>query len=404
MSLQKSKTRFGAVVMKRWSHKLNRIIARTTAVFLAFMAIFAYNTNNAKAESVDVSATSAIVLEASTGRILYEKNAHEKMPMASTTKVMTALVALDYGNLSDVVTVSKNASGVEGSSIWLSAGEKMTLSDMLYGLMLASGNDAAVAIAEHVGGSLDGFVELMNKKAQEIGAYNTHFANPNGLPAEGHYTTAFDLALICARAMQNENFCEIVKTQYKTLPWEGHEWDRVVKNKNKILWNYEGGNGIKTGYTKEAGKCLTAAAQRDSMQLVSVVLSAPDMFNDCMALMDYGFKNYNNRVIMEAGEYIGDVTVEDGMEDRFSVYTDKDIMYPLTDIEYEQIKRRVNLEEKVKAPVSMGQLVGTIDLWLGENRLYSVELKSAYQIGENSYEFNLNRLLKFWMNGRMLDM
>lgn len=404
MSLQKSKTRFGAVVMKRWSHKLNRIIARTTAVFLAFMAIFAYNTNNAKAESVDVSAASAIVLEASTGRVLYEKNAHEKMPMASTTKVMTALVALDYGNLSDVVTVSKNASGVEGSSIWLSAGEKMTLSDMLYGLMLASGNDAAVAIAEHVGGSLDGFVELMNKKAQEIGAYNTHFANPNGLPAEGHYTTAFDLALICARAMQNENFCEIVKTQYKTLPWEGHEWDRVVKNKNKILWNYEGGNGIKTGYTKEAGKCLTAAAQRDSMQLVSVVLSAPDMFNDCMALMDYGFKNYNNRVIMEAGEYIGDVTVEDGTEDRFSVYTDKDIMYPLTDIEYEQIKRRVNLEEKVKAPVSMGQLVGTIDLWLGENRLYSVELKSAYQIGENSYEFNLNRLLKFWMNGRMLDM
>lgn len=404
MLLQKSKTRFGAVVMKRWSRKLNRIIARTAAVFLAFMAIFAYNTNNAKAESVNVSAASAIVLEASTGRILYEKNAHEKMPMASTTKVMTALVALDYGNLNDVVTVSKNASGVEGSSIWLSAGEKMTLSDMLYGLMLASGNDAAVAIAEHVGGSLDGFVELMNKKAQEIGAYNTHFVNPNGLPAEGHYTTAFDLALICARAMQNENFCEIVKTQYKTLPWEGHEWDRVVKNKNKILWNYEGGNGIKTGYTKEAGKCLTAAAQRDSMQLVSVVLSAPDMFNDCMALMDYGFKNYNNRVIMEAGEYIGDVTVEDGTEDRFSVYTDKDIMYPLTDTEYEQIKRRVHLEEKVKAPVSMGQLVGTIDLWLGENRLYSVELKAAYQIGENSYEFNLNRLLKFWMNGRMLDM
>ena len=404
MSLQKSKTRFGAVVMKRWSHKLNRIIARTTAVFLAFMAIFAYNTNNAKAESVDVSATSAIVLEASTGRILYEKNAHEKMPMASTTKVMTALVALDYGNLSDIVTVSKNASGVEGSSIWLSAGEKMTLSDMLYGLMLASGNDAAVAIAEHVGGSLDGFVELMNKKAQEIGAYNTHFANPNGLPAEGHYTTAFDLALICARAMQNENFCEIVKTQYKTLPWEGHEWDRVVKNKNKILWNYEGGNGIKTGYTKEAGKCLTAAAQRDSMQLVSVVLSAPDMFNDCMALMDYGFKNYNNRVIMETGEYIGDVAVEDGTEDSFSVYTDKDIIYPLTDTEYEQIKRRVHLEEMVKAPVSMGQLVGTIDLWLGENRLYSVELKSVYQIGENSYEYNLNRLLKFWMNGRMLVM
>lgn len=383
---------------------MKRIIARTTAVLLAFAAIFAYNTHSASAEGVDVTAASAIVLEASTGRVLYEKDAHKKMPMASTTKVMTAIVALEYGNTNDVVTVSKNASGVEGSSIWLSVGEKMTLSDMLYGLMLASGNDAAVAIAEHVGGSLDGFVELMNKKAQEIGAYDTHFANPNGLPAEEHYTTAYDLAMICAHAMQNEQFCEIVKTQYKTLPWQGHEWDRVVKNKNKILWNYEGGNGIKTGYTKEAGRCLTAAAQRDDMQLVSVVLCAPDMFNDCMTLMDYGFENYKNRVIMETDELVGDVAVEEGMEDSFSVYTDKDIMYPLTDAEYEQIKRSVHLEEKVKAPVNKGQLVGTIDLWLGENKLYSVELKSAYQIGENSYEFNLNRLLKFWMNMRMLDM
>jgi len=383
---------------------LKRIIARITAVLLAFTAIFAYNTHDAKAEGVDVSAPSAVVMEASTGRVLFEKDAHVKMPMASTTKVMTAIVALEYGNPNDVVTVSQNASGIEGSSIWLSVGEKMTLSDMLYGLMLASGNDAAVAIAEHVGGSLDGFVDLMNKKAQDIGAYNTHFANPNGLPADGHYTTAYDLALICAYAMQNENFREIVKTQYKTLPWEGHEWDRVVKNKNKILWNYEGGNGIKTGYTKEAGRCLTAAAQRDGMQLVSVVLCAPDMFGDCMALMDYGFNNYKNRVIMETGELVGEVAVEEGMEESFSVYTDKDIMYPMTDAEYEQIKRSVHLEEKIKAPVSKGQLVGTIDLWLGENRLYSVELKSDYQIGENSYEFNLNRLLKFWTNLRMLDM
>ncbi len=383
---------------------MKRTIARVAAVLLAFTAIFAYNTHNAKAEGVDVSAASAIVLEASTGRVLYEKDAHEKMPMASTTKVMTALVALEYGNPGDVVTVSKNASGVEGSSIWLSVGEKMTLSDMLYGLMLASGNDAAVAIAEHVGGSLDGFVALMNKKAQEIGAYDTHFANPNGLPAEDHYTTAYDLALVCAYAMQNEYFSEIVKTQYKTLPWEGHEWDRVVKNKNKILWNYEGGNGIKTGYTKEAGRCLTAAAQRDGMQLVSVVLCAPNMFNDCMTLMDHGFENYKNRVIMEKGEFIGEVAVEDGIEDSFSVYTDKDIVYPLTDAEYEQIKRSVHLEEKVKAPVNKGQCVGTIDLWLGENRLNSIELKSACKIGENSYNFNLNKLLKYWTNSRMLDM
>ncbi len=393
-----------AVMKKEWNSQLKHYVARITAVLLLFSAVFAYNTHNARAEGVDVSANAAVVMEATTGRVLYEKNAHEKMPMASTTKVMTALVALEYGNLNDIVTVSKNASGVEGSSIWLSVGEKMSLSDMLYGLMLASGNDAAVAIAEHVGGSVDAFVEMMNKKAQEIGAYDTHFMNPNGLPVEGHYTTAFDLALISAYAMRNPAFCEIVKTQYKTLPWEGHEWDRVVKNKNKILWNYEGGNGIKTGFTKEAGRCLTAAAQRENMQLVSVVLSAPNMFEDCMALMDYGFENYQNKVIVQQGELIGDVAVVEGMQDSFPVYTDTDISYPLTDEEYGQIQKTVHLEEKVEAPVSKGLVVGTVDLWLGEQRLCSVELKSACQIGENSYPYNLNRLLKYWTKAWIPDM
>lgn len=383
---------------------MKRNIARIAAVLLLFSAVFAYNTHNARAEGVDVSANAAVVMEANTGRVLFEKNAHDKMPMASTTKVMTALVALEYGNPSDVVTVSQNASGVEGSSIWLSVGEKMPLSDMLYGLMLASGNDAAVAIAEHVGGSVDAFVDMMNKKAQEIGAYDTHFMNPNGLPVEGHYTTAYDLALISAYAMRNPSFCEIVKTQYKTLPWEGHEWDRVVKNKNKILWNYEGGNGIKTGFTKEAGRCLAAAAQRDNMQLVSVVLSAPNMFEDCMALMDYGFENYENKVIVQQGELIGDVAVVEGMQDSFSVYTDKEISYPLTEEEYGQIQKTVHLEEKVEAPVSKGQVVGSVDLWLGEQRLCSVDLKSTSQIGENSYPYNLNKLLKFWTKAWILDM
>ncbi len=383
---------------------MKRYLARFTAVLLLISAVFAYNTPSARAEGVQISANAAVVLEAGTGRVLYEKNAHEKMPMASTTKVMTALVAIEYGNLNDVVTVSSNASGIEGSSIWLSAGEKMTLSDMLYGLMLASGNDAAVAIAEHIGGSVDAFADMMNKKAQEIGAYDTHFSNPNGLPVKDHYTTAYDLALISAYAMRNPAFCEIVKTQYKTLPWEGHEWDRVVKNKNKILWNYEGGNGIKTGFTKEAGRCLAAAAQRDGMQLVSVVLSAPNMFEDCMALMDYGFHNYKNRVIVKEGEFIGDVAVTDGMQDSFPVYTGSDISYPLTDEEYGQIQKTVNLEQQVAAPVNKGQVVGSVALWLGEQRLCSVELQATCQVGENSYPYQLNRLLKSWTKTWVPDM
>lgn len=367
------------------------------AVLIAFCFALGYNVKESKAE-VGVTAKSAILIEAATGRILFEQNAYEKMPMASTTKVMTALLALENCSLDDTVTVSQNASGIGGSSIWLSVGEHMPMSDMLFGLMLSSGNDAAIAIAEHVAGSTDEFVAMMNTKAKEIGAYNTNFVNPNGLPADEHYTTAYDLSLICAYAMRDPYFCEIVKTQYKTIPWEGHEWDRVVKNKNKLLWNYEGGNGIKTGYTDAAGKCLCAAAQRGGMQLISVVLNAPDMFNDCTRLLDFGFENYSLRTLVSDGSFVGDVSVAHGMEDNIKVYTQQDVVYPLTDDEYSRVQKKVYLEEEVDAPVNEGQLVGTVDIWLDGKRVYSANLTAPNDIGDNSYIYNLRRLLNLWIN------
>ena len=376
---------------------MKRSIPKLLAIIIAFCSIFAYNVNDTKAE-VGVSANSAILIEATTGRVLFEQNAYEKRPMASTTKVMTAILALENCDPDEMVVVSQNASGVGGSSIWLSVGEHMPLSDMLFGLMLSSGNDAAIAIAEHVAGSVDEFVAMMNAKAQEIGAYNTHFVNPNGLPADDHYTTAYDLAMICAYAMRNNYFCEIVKTQYKTIPWEGHEWDRVCKNKNKLLWNYEGGNGIKTGYTDAAGKCLCAAAKRDGMQLIAVVLDAPDMFNDCTRLLDYGFENYENRALMSSGEYVGDVSVNHGMEDGFTVYTDRDVVYPLTDEEYARVQKKIYIESTLDAPVAKGQLIGTIDIWLDGKRVYSTNLTAPKEIGNNSYLYNLQRLLEMWIN------
>ena len=382
---------------------MKKVILKTMAVLLAFVLIIAYNEDVARAEE-NVSARSAILIEATTGRVLYEQNAFEQLPMASTTKIMTAIVALENCDMDEMVVVGQNASGVEGSSIWLSVGETMSLSDMLFGLMLASGNDAAVAIAEHVGGTVEEFVQMMNDKANDIGAYNTCFANPNGLPVDGHYTTAYDLALISAYAMQNDYFCEIVKTEYKTIPWDGHEWDRVVKNKNKILWNYDGGNGIKTGYTKEAGRCLCAAANREGMQLVSVVLNAPDMFNDSMNLLDRGFKQYANRLILEGGQFISDIVVEQGTEESFPVYTQKDIYYPLTSEEYERIEKRIYVEDILTAPVAQGQEVGYVDIWLGDNKIYSDILTASNSIDENSYKFNLGKIFGDWINRRILDM
>lgn len=184
--------------------------------------------------------------------MLYEKNADVQLAMASTTKIMTALVVLENCSLDEVVTVAKEAQGVEGSSIYLSAGEKLTVEQLLLGLMMHSGNDAAVALAIHCGGSVDAFVEMMNQKAADIGADRTNFVNPNGLPAEGHYTTARDLALIAATALKNDDFARIVSTQKAVIPWDGKEWDRVLVNKNKMLSMYDGANGVKTGYTKAA--------------------------------------------------------------------------------------------------------------------------------------------------------
>lgn len=383
---------------------MKKSLYKITAVFLVIAAVFAYNIGVTNAEPVaelsgkkGVTAKSAILIEASTGRVLYEKNAFERMPMASTTKIMTAILAIENSNLSDTVVVSPKASDVGESSIWLAAGEKMTMSDMLFGLMLASGNDAAVAIAEHVAGSVDEFSQMMNAKAKEIGAYNTNFCNPNGLPIDDHYTTAYDLALISAYAMKNDFFKELVKTQYKTIPWEGHEYNRVVKNKNKLLWQYEGGNGIKTGYTKAAGKCLSAAAERDGMQLISIVLSAPDMFNDCVKLLDYGFKNYSSKLIQQAGEYIGDVNVNQGTEDNFQVYTQQDIYYPLTDEEFSKLEKRTYIEKILDAPVLEGQKVGYVDIWLGTNQIYSVALTAPDTIGENSYQYNVDKILERWL-------
>jgi len=382
---------------RRGGIALKKTIPKIIPLLVAFCFIFAYNVKDTKAD-VGVSARSAILIEASTGRVLFEQNAYEKRPMASTTKVMTAILALESCDLDETIVVSDNASGVGGSSIWLEVGERMALSDMLFGLMLSSGNDAAIAIAEHVAGSVDAFVQMMNDKAAEIGAYDTRFANPNGLPAENHYTTAFDLALICAYAMCNDYFCEVVKTQYKTIPWEGHEWDRVVKNKNKLLWNYDGGNGIKTGYTDAAGRCLCAGAKRDGMQLIAVVLSAPDMWADCTRLLDYGFDNYALRTLVSSGETIADVKVEHGMEDGFTVCAGQDVAYPLTDEEHARVQKKVYVAETMEAPVTEGQIVGTIDVWLDGKRVYSANLAAPKDIGDNSYLYNLRRLLELWID------
>ncbi len=324
-------------------------------IMVLFVCEFSYS------EKPLISAQSAILMDAQSKRVLLEYNPYVKLPMASTTKIMTALVALENGKLDDKVKIGKEAVGIEGSSIYLQEGEILTLEDLLYGLMLRSGNDAAMAIAYHIGGDLENFVKMMNKKAKEMGANSTNFANPHGLHQENHYTTAYDLALITAEAMKIEKFKEISKTK----KWKANrEKNNIFYNKNNTLWDFDGGDGVKTGYTRNAGRCLVTSATRNNTQLIAVVLNDSNWFNDCYKLMDYGFKNFTTYVIFDKEQFIKNIPVIDGNKESIRVVTKNSLLYPLREEELEKVKINVTLPNRITPPVRKGDYVGNIVVYL----------------------------------------
>lgn len=260
------------------------------------------------AQAVGTCASSSILMEASSGRVLYEQNSHERRLIASITKLMTALVALESGHsLDEVVTVSQAATGAEGSSIYLRPGEQITLEALLYGLMLKSGNDAALAIAEHCGGSVEKFVAQMNEKAAELGMKDSHFANPNGLNAQDHYSSAYDMALLARACLENDSLAQIVSTKTITIG------ARAFTNHNKLLWRYEGCIGMKTGYTEKAGRTLVSAARRDNLTLIVVTLNDPNDWADHTDLLDYGFARYTAISLTQAGQAEARLPVSGGL-------------------------------------------------------------------------------------------
>ncbi|WP_334313833.1 D-alanyl-D-alanine carboxypeptidase family protein [Aquibacillus salsiterrae] len=279
-----------------------------------------------------VSARNAILIEQSTGRVLYEKAANDKHLIASITKIMTAILAVESGKLDDTVTVSRNAAYTEGSSIYLKEGDKMKLRDLVYGLMLRSGNDAAVAIAEYVGGSVGGFTYLMNDKAAWLGMNNSQFDNPHGLDSKTHYSTAYDMALLMRYAMKNDIFKEITgSTSYKAENRK-YAWG----NKNKLLTRYyDYSTGGKTGYTRAAGRTLVSTAEKDGMELIVVTLDAPDDWKDHMRLFEWGFDNYEMTKVQNKGMETFKIK---GTDETESGFFNKDIVVPLTKDERDQLQ------------------------------------------------------------------
>lgn len=265
------------------------------AIFTVFLLLLfiLYSITISSAGALSVSAKSAALYNPTTKSFLYTKNADIPLPMASTTKIMTALVAIENCPLEKEVLVSDKAIGTEGSSLYLKSGEILTMCDLLMGLMLRSANDAAAAIAYEISGSIEGFADKMNEKAAELGLSNTHFTNPHGLDDEKHYTTAKELALIAAAALENDTFRQIVSSKKCTIKNSDGEV-RLLINHNKLLNMYDGAIGVKTGFTKRSGRCLVGAAERNGTTLISVTINAPDDWRDHTALFDYGFQIANN--------------------------------------------------------------------------------------------------------------
>ncbi len=315
-------------------------------------------------------------IEIDTNTVLYEHNSHQKLPMASTTKVITAITVLENAELNEIVEINANCVGIEGSSIYLKEGEKYTVEDLLYGLMLRSGNDAAVALALHVGKNISGFCEMMNEICRKVGANNTSVTNPHGLNDENHYTTAEDLAKIAAYALKNETFKQIVSTQKRVATELVSGNKRTFINKNKLLYRDKNCYGVKTGYTKIAGRCLVSAFENDGMNVVCVVLNSPQMYERSQEIAQNCFQNYEYKVIVDKKEF-ENVFLIDEMK---TLTIDSDIKeIKLKDADEKTYETRITFNDFTKT-IKKGNILGKIDIYSQNQLIYSRKIYTLIDI------------------------
>jgi len=329
------------------------------------------------ASGPSVSAASAVLMDVETGDILYGKKADTRRPPASTTKIMTAILGLELGRPDEVVTVSPKAAAVGEATLHLDPGEKIILYELITGALVKSGNDACVAIAEHIAGSEEQFVKLMNKKALALGAQNTNFVNTNGLPLKEHYTTAKDLALMARHGLQLPQFAGITRQKTASIHFLEPDVFMDLKNTNKLLTNYPYANGVKTGTTTAAGKCLVASATKEGRQLLVVVLNAPDRFGDAQKLLEWGFEKTETVRLVKAGQAVAEFP-----SDKKSVqaFIDDPIDVSIPKIKRKDLQTRVVWEKAANLPVRAGERLGHLEVWLGELKINSVPLLSENEV------------------------
>lgn len=350
----------------------------------------------------NISATSAAVIDVETGQVLYNKNMNLRRPPASLTKILTAIIAIEEGNLKDIVTVSRRAVYQEGSSIYLQQGEKISLEELLYGVMLESGNDASIAVAEHISGSVEEFASLMNKRAREMGVKYSNFLNPNGLPQSGHYSSAYDLAMIMSYALKNETFARITATKSKTIS-SGNNWGRSLTNHNELLWSYPGVSGGKTGYTRAAGPCLQASARRNGREVVAVVLnsvSKKSKYEEIRRLLDYGLNNFKKINIVNKGDIIYKLDWKEAKEKKLILVTESPLIAVIPKGGKIKIKKELSLKTELMLPINKGEKMGSLSIYSNGHFLGKTNV-----LAENNLTFNSIYLqFSYWLSSYISDL
>ena len=357
-------------------------IQKTSLLIVVIISILIMNFNKFMPRINNVfaiSSTAEIVMELKTNRVVHAVNEKVKKYMASTTKILTAITIIENCNLNDKVKVGKNTVGIEGSSIYLQEGEILTVEELLYGLMLRSGNDCAETLAVYCSGSIDNFALLMNKMAKRIGANDSKFVNPHGLHNDNHYTTAYDLALISCYAMKNDVFRKIVGTKSIKIPFTTQHTNRLLINKNKMLNQFDAATGIKTGYTKKAGRCLVSSALKNGIEFICVVLNCPQMFEISQRLLTSAFNEYKNYNILNSDEILAFVDVDNNSE-KCAVCTKNDIILPLKEIEKENLIIKYEIVNKLFLPIKKDQEVGFVKIYYQNNLLFEQKIYTIIEM------------------------
>lgn len=378
------------------------MLKKIVSFILIFTLIYTIITEDiAYADNFNLKSKSAILMDASTGKVLYEKNSHEELPPASVTKVMTMLLvmeALDSGKIktTDKVVTSEHAFDMGGTQIYLEIGEEMTVDDLLKSVAMNSANDASVALAEYISGSEEKFVEEMNKRAKELGAKNTNFKNASGLPEKDHYTSVYDIALISRELVKHKGIFKYLTDKIDSV----RNGKFSLANTNKLLWRYQGADGIKTGSTSEALYCLSATAKRGDTRFIAVVFGAPDSntrFKEASKLLDYGFANFETKKVVEAGKTYGTVKVLKGEQDYINAVANSDEYVLLKKGEAKNIKQEISINKYVEAPIKVGAKIGTIKIYDENNLIKTVPLTSNQNVKKSNIFDNLRKVYRSWI-------